>query len=202
MKPINIILVDDHALFLDALQKVLSSHESFNIVSTYHHAAEALNGIKKQDVDLVISDISMPDMNGVELVKQIKKEKPATKILMVSMFPSINEIQHIDGYVLKETSYKELVHAIHTIIEGKKYFYNGYESSDKTSIEFKKSFVTNREKQIIQLIAQEFTVDQIADQLFLSRHTVETHKKNIFLKLQVNNMAGLIKKALYLGYIG
>ena len=117
------------------------------------------------------------------------------------MFQQIQSFRGIDGYLLKETSYSELIKAIKEIVlYDKKYFYDAYSKGSET-LEFKKTILTTREKEIVNLIANQYSVDEIAEQLFLSRYTVETHKKNIFQKLQVKNAAGLIKKAIYLGYI-
>jgi DNA-binding NarL/FixJ family response regulator len=202
MRTIRIVIVDDHQLFLDGLSFALSKMEEMEILSVFNNPVDAIKYLKNHEVDLLISDISMPQMNGIEFIKKAKQLIPHVKTLVVSMFPSIHEIPDINGYLLKESSHEELQKAIKQImLEGENYYYSDYNKEVKETLEFKNSIITGREKEIIQLIAREKTVGEIAEQLFLSPHTIETHKKNIFLKLQVNNMAGLIKKALYLGYI-
>lgn len=202
MSTIKIVIVDDHQLFLDGLNFSLSQMENVEITSVFNHPVTALNFLKSNEIDLLISDISMPEINGIEFIKRAKEISPHIKTLVVSMFPSIHEIPGINGYLLKESGHDELQKAISQImIVGENYFYNDYKETPREVLEFKNSIITRREKEIITLIAQEKTVDEIAEQLFLSKHTIEAHKKNIFLKLQVNNMAGLIKKAIYLGYI-
>ncbi|MEP1488556.1 MAG: response regulator transcription factor [Algibacter sp.] len=117
------------------------------------------------------------------------------------MFKQIQAFEGVDGYLLKETSSDQLLLAINKIVvQNENYFYKDYEKEHK-ELDFKNTILSQREKSIVHLIAEELTTDQIAEKLFLSRYTIETHKKNIYLKLQVNNAAGLVKKAVYLGYI-
>lgn len=202
MALIRIVVVDDHALFLDGIKQVLSKEEGFEVLDTFNNAKDAILFIKNNDIDLLITDISMPEINGLEFVKIVNREFPKLKILAISMFKQIQYFKGVDGYILKESSYNELVKAIKTIvIDNKSYFYDDYESVSQTSLDFKKVILTKREKEIVALIAKQYSVEMIAEKLFLSRHTVESHKKNIFLKLQVNNAAGLIKKSMYLGYL-
>ncbi|MGH1385437.1 response regulator transcription factor [Kordia sp.] len=201
MTKIKLVIVDDHKMFLDGISNVLSKQDDMEILKVLDNASDALTFLKSNTPDLLITDISMPEMNGLEFVKIIKKQYPNLKILVVSMFQQIQSFKGIDGYLLKETGFDELIKAIHhIIIKNESYFYDDYKSSNK-ELEFNKKIITRREKEIIQLIAQELTTDQIADTLFISKHTVETHKKNIFLKLQVNSAVGLIKKAIYFGYV-
>jgi DNA-binding NarL/FixJ family response regulator len=205
MYKIRIVIVDDHKMFLEGIIAVLSNQEEFEILKHFENPKEALRFLKKNEVDLLITDISMPEINGLELVKLVKKDSPEIKILAISMFEQIQSFDGINGYLLKESGTGELKKAIRSIvIEGKDYFYSNYDKNNKNNkknLDFKKNILTRREKEIISLIAKQYSVDEIADELFLSRHTVETHKKNIFQKLQVNNAAGLIKKAIYLGYL-
>lgn len=201
MTKIKLVIVDDHKMFLDGISNVLSKHDDIEILSVLDNASEALTFLKSDTPDLLITDISMPEMNGLEFVKIVKQQYPNLKILVVSMFQQIQSFTGIDGYLLKETGFDELIKAIYQIvIENEPYFYSDYKASNE-ELEFNKKIITRREKEVIQLIAQELTSDQIADQLFISKHTVETHKKNIFLKLQVNSVVGLIKKAMYFGYV-
>lgn len=197
---ITIGLVDDHQMFLDGMVSVLSSQNDFTIMFVENNAKSALDKIKILQPDILISDISMPNMNGVEFVKIVRQKFPEVKILILSMFDNLQTIENIDGYLLKETNSEELIHAIKAIVlEGKRYYKTIENEID--AFEFKNSILTPREREIIRLIANEFTTDEIAEQLFITKGTIETHRKNIFLKLQVKNVAGLIKKAIYLGIV-
>jgi DNA-binding NarL/FixJ family response regulator len=199
-KKIKVVVVDDHQMFLDGMISILSAQENFKILFVETSAKKALQKIGEKIPDIVITDISMPEMNGIEFVKKIKKQYPEVKILVLSMFENQQTFEGIDGYLLKETNKEVLVEAINGIVnEGKKYF-NAIQNSSN-SFEFKQSILTKKEKEIIQLIAQENTTEEIAKKLFISKGTIESHRKNIFLKLQVTNVAGLIKKAVYLGVV-
>lgn len=197
---IKIAIIDDHQMFLEGMFSVLSQQENIKILFTETNAKKALNLIKIQVPDLVITDISMPEMNGIEFIKILKKEHPDIKILVLSMHKSHNHIQDIDGYLLKETGKDELLEAVNGIVlQQKKYF---PENTPKNNgLIFNKNILSSREKEIVKLIAQGHTTEEIAESLFNSKHTIETHRKNIFLKLQVNNIAGLVQKAIYLGII-
>lgn len=201
MKKIKIILVDDHQLFLEGLLVSLEKELTIEVLKTFNNATDSLAFLKKNRVDLVVTDISMPEINGVEFIKRLKKIDAYSKVLVVSMFKPIHyEKGFYDGYLLKDCDSSTLVKAIHSIVVDKKSFFF-YEKEEIETLEFKTQIVSKREKEIIKLIAKELTVDEIADELFLSRYTVETHKKNIFFKLQVKTNTGLVKKAIKLGYI-
>ena len=197
---IKIALVDDHQMFLDGMISVLSNQTEFDILFVENNPKVALLKIKNNVPDILISDVSMPEMNGLEFIKIVKQDFPEIKILVLSMFESLQSVQDIDGYLLKETSKDELIKTIIDIVQNdKKHFGSGQIKKD--TFNFKKSILTDREKEIIQLIANEFTTDEIAEKLFTSKSTIESHRKNIFYKLQVKNTAGLIKKAIYLGVV-
>lgn len=197
---ITIALVDDHKMFSDGMISVLCQQEDFSILFAENNARSALERLKECVPDIIISDISMPDMNGIEFIKIVKEEYPDVKILVLSMFENLQTFENMDGYLLKETDKEELVKAIHTIVlENNKYFKTPKKEMD--TFEFRYSILSPREKEIIQLIANELTTGEIAEHLFISKATIETHRKNIFFKLQVKNIAGLIKKAIYLGIV-
>ncbi len=198
---INIVLVDDHEMFLEGISNILSKQDDMYVLAVVNNAKEALKTLETNMPDVLITDVSMPEMNGVEFVKKVNEKFPNLKILVISVFKQIQAFGGIHGYLQKDTSYDELILAIKTIvIKGEPYFYKGYKKENK-ALEFNTTILSKREKDIVCLIAKELTTDQIAEHLFLSRYTVETHKKNIYQKLQVNNAAGLVKKAVYLGYI-
>ncbi|WP_445454020.1 response regulator [Flavobacterium sp. 25HG05S-40] len=197
---IKIALVDDHQMFLDGMISVLSNEKEFEIVFVENNPQVALLKIRTNIPDILISDISMPEMNGLEFIKIVKQDFPDVKILVLSMFESLQSVEDIDGYLLKETSKEELINTIIDIVQNdKKHFGSG--QIIKNTFDFKRSILTDREKEVIQLIANEYTTDQIAEKLSTSKSTIETHRKNIFYKLQVKNIAGLIKKAIYLGVV-
>jgi DNA-binding NarL/FixJ family response regulator len=196
---IKIVLVDDHQMFLDGMIAVLSEQDNMEILFVENSAKIALQKIKKQVPDIVITDISMPDMNGLEFIKILKKQYPEIKILVLSMFENIQSSEDIDGYLLKETDKNTLLQAINGIVlNDEKHFVS---ENKKNSLDFNKSILSPREKDIIKLIAQEYTTEQIAEKLFISKNTIETHRKNIFYKLDVKNIAGLVKKAIHLGIV-
>lgn len=197
---IRIVIVDDHQMFLDGMVSALSNDDSFEILFVENNAKTVLNKIDKNVPDIVITDISMPEMNGIEFIKLLKQKIPTMKILVVSMFQDLKSYEDIDGYLLKSTHIEELIRAIKEIVlENKKHFLINDDNVE--SFNFKKTILSIREKEIIKLIAKEYTTDEIAQKLFLSKSTVETHRKNIFYKLQVKNIAGLVKKAIYLGVV-
>ena len=197
---ITVGLVDDHQMFLDGIVSVLSTQNDFSVLFVENNAQAALDRLKLKQPDIIISDISMPDMNGIEFIKKVKECYPEIKILVLSMFENLQTFANMDGYLLKETDKEELITAINTIVlNNGKYFKTTKNEMD--TFEFKHSILSPREKEIIQLIANEYTTDEIAEHLFISKGTIETHRKNIFFKLQVKNIAGLIKKAIYLGIV-
>ncbi len=197
---ITIGIVDDHKMFLDGLISVLSNEPNFEIVFAEQRSKDALVKIEKNLPDIIITDISMPEMNGIEFIKILRKDFQDVKILVVSMFDNMQSLKDINAFLLKETDKEKLIDAINGIVLRNEKHFNGV-SSNESLFEFSKSILSKREKEIIELIAKELTTDEIALQLNISKNTIETHRKNIFYKLQVRNIAGLIKKAIYLGVI-
>jgi len=213
IKKYNIIIADDHKMFLDGLLSIFEQEEAYHVLFT---AKNGLNVIKYLDinspkeVDLVITDLTMPDMTGIELNKAIKEKYPEVKTLVVSMHNDANMINelmddNVDGFVPKNSEKQELLHAIRTLLDGGKFF---SESIKRTYFEKmlenkkNKTFkLTDREQEVLKLIAEEFTTQEIADQLSLSRHTIESYRKTLFSKLNARNLAGLAKHAMRLGLI-
>lgn len=188
-------IVDDHQLILDGLEKLLKSVENYEVVFIENKASIALQHMQNMQVDLVMSDVAMPDMNGAEFIKKLKQHHPDVKILVLSMYKTdlINE-NDINGYLLKESSSETILKKVNEILtkESKPASLN----SEKTH-----SSLSKREKEIVIEIGHGLSSEQIAEKLFLSYYTVETHKKNIYLKLNVKTTAELIKKAIYIGII-
>ncbi len=200
-KEIKILLVEDHPLFLNALSQLVSGITNVQVVGTKLNAKDALDFLKENKVDMVITDIDMPEMDGVELSAIIRKEYPWINILVVSMLnKNITTGQLLDlgisGYLLKNASKNEFITAINTITKGNTYFSSEIKETlfeKRTSPVIK---LTNREKEILVLISKELTMQEIAEVLFISPSTVVTHRKRLLQKFEVRNTAGLIHKAM------
>ncbi|MDM1073373.1 response regulator transcription factor [Empedobacter brevis] len=194
---IRIALIDDHQLFLDGLTTLLQQEKDFEIIYTSTKATDFVVQLKDLAVDILIVDISMPEMNGLELINEIKQQEFLLKIIVLSSYANSIDSSFIDAALLKEISEKELFTTIRTV-------YNDTYKQKGNMQNFNvihSSFLSKREKQIINLIGEGLTVNEIANKIVLSKHTIETHKKNIFFKLGVINNAQLIKKSMVLGII-
>jgi DNA-binding NarL/FixJ family response regulator len=202
---IKIAIVDDHRLVIDGIRSLLKDHPSFEIVESSDSPKKMLEILKHEPVDILLTDIMMPEMNGQQLAKEVRKLFPAIKILALSMSGEggivsemIND-SDISGYVLKNISKEELSAAILKIATGGIYFddkvleeLHRYSNLRKENEE---ANLTQREIEIIRLIEKEMSNKKIADTLFISERTVETHRKNIFRKTKTNSVIGLIKYA-------
>jgi DNA-binding NarL/FixJ family response regulator len=201
------MIVDDHQMVIDGLKSLLNKRNDIRIVGEANNGDAALKILSLQAVDLVISDIRMPGISGIELTKKIKLLYPEVKILILTVDNDCEVIHEIliaeaEGYILKNTGKQELFSAIDKIKDGSTYYSNEVLATitnqflrrEKTQDKLKD--LTERELEIIRLICQEMTTAEIAEKLFLSPFTVETHRKNIIKKVQVKTIVGLIKLAI------
>jgi DNA-binding NarL/FixJ family response regulator len=198
----KILLVDDHTILLDGVKSLLSKEDDLQIVGQAGSAEAALEFLKKQDVDLIITDYSMPGMDGLSLLNTVKRIAPNTKIILLSMHDEVHLVKEIlkagvNGYVLKKDTHKELLNAIHDVNNGKVYLSSDVNKMLITNLNNpdEGKLLTDREREILKLIAKEYTNKNIAEELFISERTVETHRKNIFKKTGTNSLVGLIKFA-------
>ena len=202
---ISLAIVDDHQIVIDGLKSLLEGHPNF-IVKIESNHPEMMEGIlAKNKVDILLTDIMMPIMNGAQLAKMVKINYPKIKILALSMSGQgdlVNQMiddSDIAGYVLKNLGKQELITALEKIAGGGVYFSEEVLEEMIKATERKKTseevHLTMREVEIIRLIEKEFNNKQIADTLFISERTVETHRKNIFRKTQTSGLVGLIKYA-------
>jgi len=197
---IKIAVIDDHLIFLKGLVMLLEQDENLEVLYALNTHTDLLNSIKLQSPDLLITDISMPEINGVELCKIIRKQYPEIKILVMSSYTNTISSKDIDGYLLKDTNPETLIESIKKIVsKNEKVFYKDFQPVE--NLDFNKNIVSKREKEIINYISKGITTEEIADKLCISKRTVETHRKNIFNKLKVNNTAGLMKMSITLGLI-
>ncbi|RZL47785.1 MAG: response regulator transcription factor [Pedobacter sp.] len=198
----NLFIVDDHQLVVDGLRSLLNNEENYAIVGFSNKPKEVMQMLDELKVNILLTDINMPEMSGVELTRNIKKKYPNIKVLALSMFGERQVIKEmidagISGYILKNTGKQELLEALEKIAKGQTFF------GDEVTKELMKSFknsdevshLTNREIEIIRLIECEHSNKKIADMLFISERTVETHRKNIFRKTGTQSIVGLLKYA-------
>jgi DNA-binding NarL/FixJ family response regulator len=186
----SIIIIDDHSLFNDGLSLILKESGFFKVVDQIYDSRQAFFKCYSLRPDLVIVDYNMPHLNGLEIVKQINSLDYDCKIVIVSMYADKKEIalfkkEGVDGYINKTTSAADLIQALNAILKGEKVFItNAIEKPKVKKDEFeKKHRLTKRELEILKLIKNDFTTEQIATSLELSYYTVETHRKNIKHKL-------------------
>ena len=206
----RLIVVDDHRMFLDGLLSILKAETDYEIVLTAGKAQEVLDYFAAgKQAELVITDVNMDEIDGVALNKKLKADYPAVKTLAVSMRHDAGTVHAlteggVDGYVPKDAGQTELLKAVRAILRGERYFTESIQKEYMASMFGQKTTVaevelTRREKDVLQLIAAEKTSQEIADELFLSKHTVEGYRKNLISKLGVRNLAGLVKEAIKRG---
>jgi len=212
MNRINLLIADDHTMFLQGIISLLEQEPNITVVDKAVNGIEALEIIKRGTVDFIILDISMPEMDGIELSKILKKQHPDVKILIVSTHSNVMIVSRlirigVNGYLLKNAAKEELLKAINTIAQGENYFAEELEEKhlmNSSRIEKQVSNLTelsSREKEILVLIAQEYNTAEIAEKTFISLNTVNTHRRNLLSKLNAKNTAGLVKYAVENGLV-
>ncbi len=207
MDKIRVLVVDDHPMVLEGMQAMLAQIDFLSVTGLARNAYEAIELIRSQNPDIVITDISMPEISGIELTARIRKEYPAIRVIAMSTFNERSLIsqmiqQGASGYLLKSASREEIEEAILTVNANKLYMSLNLALNEKEQSEISKSPVlTSREKDVLSLIAEGLTNPQIAEKLFISTYTVDSHRKNLLTKFNVNNTAGLIKLAAKYGLV-
>ncbi|KYG78975.1 response regulator [Roseivirga echinicomitans] len=198
----KILLVDDHSILLDGLKKLIEEDEMLSVVDAVGSVPDAIRSIDKHKPDLVITDYNLGDDDGLSLVQKSKRLFPDMKFIILSMHDEAHLVKEIlkegvNGYVLKKDTKAELIEAIYAVRGGKMYM-----STDINAMLVKSLYepdegklLTSREREILKLISQEYSNRQIAEELFISERTVETHRKNIFRKTKTSSLVGLIKFA-------
>jgi two-component system nitrate/nitrite response regulator NarL len=211
---IRIMIADDHQMFIDGIKSLLATQKQVKVVAEAHNGHEVLELLEKDQPDLILMDVNMLGMDGIEATRQVRKQYPAIKVLMLTMFNTRDYIEKVlkagaDGYILKNTGKEELSTAIEKVMKGESYFSREVTERIMEGLQKKKTAendpmmveLTEREKEVLKLIVKELTTQEIADQLFISFNTVETHRKNLISKLQVRNIAGLVKYAIQQGLV-
>ncbi len=206
-KEVKLLIADDHQLFIDGVKLLIRKEKSFRVVAEALNGVEAMKIISEEDIDVLLTDINMPEMDGIELTKIVKSQYPDIKVLVLTMHNEgeiINEIiqAEADGYILKNTGKKELVEAINKIMDDGTYYSNEvltimmHDAKREKKIHDNTKSLTEREVEILKLIVQEYSSVQIAERLFISKNTVDTHRKNMLQKTGIKTIVGLIKFAI------
>ena len=200
----RVIIIDDHKLFTNGLSSILESI-GLRVMSTFDSAKKAVLYLQNNEIDIVFSDINMPEMDGLKLCKRLKRDQIKAKIIMLSMYEDPNIIKEAfdcgaSAYLSKNTEKEEIIKAVEKILDNKQYVNKRLlkkkeqvQEEDEFTLKYK---LTLREREVLQLMLDEASNKQIGETLNISTRTVETHRKNIMLKLEVKNNIGLIKKAL------
>ncbi len=208
---IRVFIADDHQIVIDGIKSILEEGDEIRVVGGALSGEDTLSQLKILEVDVLILDINMPGMGGIEVAQRLQEEGSSVGILVVTMHnnPQFTK-QLIEigvlGCMRKNSGKQEMIRAIKDVHEGRRYFdaeitNTLFDSIDKSQKATQKAELTKREVEVLKLIAQEFSTKGIADQLFISTHTVETHRKNLLSKLGFKNSAGLARFAAKNGLV-
>lgn len=216
-KHIRIAFADDHQLFCDGLSLIISTRQDFELVLKAHNGQELLDGISKLKMppDVVLLDLKMPVKDGIETTKELRATYPDVRILVLTMLEQDDYILHLldlgaNGYLLKNSSAEEVLSAIENVVRKGFYFSDHVSQVMLEGLKRKRTpppvlnattNLSSRELEVCELMKDGLTTQEIADRLFISNRTVETHRKNMMEKLGVKNSAGVIYRALKEGWI-
>jgi DNA-binding NarL/FixJ family response regulator len=211
---IKVIITDDHQMVVDGLKSILGQFTDYKVITTASNGRELLQKLEILEADIVLLDIDMPVMNGIEALKEMQKRFPKVKTIILSMHDEKSLVKKMSdigakGFLFKNSDADVLLTALNRVVNGQEFF----EESDSSIVirnelsgssmpfDDKKSLLTEREIEIIQLVATGLSNKEIADRLFISPRTVDTHRTNLMRKLEVNNVAGLVRYAIQNGFI-
>jgi DNA-binding NarL/FixJ family response regulator len=209
-KKLKLLIADDHFLFINGLMLILKEKMQFEVMEYALNGKEAIEKCMRQTFDVVLMDINMPLIDGIEATREIKRQRPDTKILIVSMLTNINAVKTVlkagaDGFLIKNADPFEFVMAFKALQKNEIYLsehFSGLLHNDSGKmtrndyITFSENLITPREKSVLKLICEGFTNPEIAETLFLSVETVNTHRKKMLIKLNLPNSAALVKFAI------
>ena len=202
----RILIADDHQLFNDGMKMMLGAEGDIDIVGQVFSGKDILHAVHTLQPDLLLLDINMPHQNGLEVAEKMRESYPAVRIIMLTMYSDRKFVDDckrlgVPGYILKNSGVDEVLNAIETVLAGQRYYDSKLTKSTNpeqhTDDSFQRQFqLTKRELEIIGLIGQSFTNEEIANRLFLSVATVKTHRNNINLKLGIKQPADLVRFAI------
>jgi DNA-binding NarL/FixJ family response regulator len=197
----KVFITDDHYMVIEGIRSLLQHQKDLEWMGHAMNAASCLSFLQNQPVDVLLLDINLPDKSGIDLCKEIKEKYPAIQIIGISSFNQLSFIERMmsngaSGYVLKNASQEELIEAIESVMQGQKFLSNEVASIVKKGPDSKIPIITRREKEVLGLIADGLTNAEIAEKLFISITTVDTHRKSLLTKFEVKNTASLIRLAM------
>ncbi len=201
----KVFIVDDHYMVIEGIRSLLQNEKNIEWAGHASNAASCLAYLHQQQPDVILMDINLPDKSGIDLCKEVKEKYPSVFIIGLSTFNQLSFIQKMidngaSGYVLKNATQQELMEAIETVATGKTYL--SFEVSQTLRNTNNSTVVlTRREKEVLNLIAEGMTNNEIAKKLFISSTTVDTHRKNLLEKLNARNTAALIKLSIAQGHL-
>ncbi|NBA86121.1 response regulator [Emticicia sp. CRIBPO] len=208
MATIKILLADDHQMFLESMSMLLHTIDGLELVATAANGIDVMKLLEAYETDVLICDLQMPLMGGIEVILKVRQKHPAVKVLILTMSDEAAHVREAlqagaSGYLLKTANKSELENAIRVLAGGKPYFSNGVIMSltKPQDVPLAAVPLSDRELEILKLIVSELSSTQIAEKLFISFNTVETHRKNLYKKLGINSSLGLLKYALKHGLI-
>ena len=205
---IKIFIVDDHYMVIEGIHSLLQNETNIEWMGHATNAASCLAFLQQQTPDVILMDINLPDKSGIDLCKEVKDKYPAIAVLGLSTFNQQSFIEKMiasgaSGYVLKNATQEELMEGIVTVVKGKQFLsFDAALALRKTDTHNNMPVITRREKEVLELIADGMTNNEIAKQLFISSTTVDTHRKNLLAKFEAKNIASLIKVAVQMHMIG
>lgn len=202
----KIFITDDHYMIVEGIRSLLQHEAGVEWMGHAMTAASCLAFLRQQQPDVILMDISLPDMSGIDLCKTVKENYPGVHIVGLSSFNQQSFIQKMldngaSGYTLKNATRDELIEAIEAVMEGRIYLSHDASVTMKSNKDARLPVITRREKEVLVLIAEGLTNNQIAEKLFISTTTVDTHRKNLLTKFEAKNTATLIKMAVQMQFI-
>ncbi len=211
---INVLIADDHEVFRDGIISILENVDDISIVAEAKDGRETMEKLKEVKPDVILMDIAMGGANGIETTQLVKQAYPDIKVLVLSMHSESGYVVKMleagaSGYLLKDAGQEEMIRAIRTVYEGNTYYSQQVSSiivaqltnSGKAQKERAGVPLTQREVEVLKLITEEYSNPEIAEKLFISVRTVDTHRRNLLEKLRVKNTAGLVKYAIKQGLL-
>lgn len=202
----KLLIVDDHPIVLNGLKAMIENLDEYELVAALLDPTLVINYLNSFEIDLLVTDLEMPQMHGIELIKQVKKKSPKIKILVLTMLGERSKLDEavslgVDGYLLKDSDKDEFVFALKSIFRDKQFFSSslietGLLNQEKPKPDAIDDGLTEREMQVLKLVAEGFSNNEIAERLFLSPKTIDNHRTNIMRKLEVHNVVQLVRYAL------